>query len=166
VPRAFIISKPEVNRCCAFTSLPIAHLFPSMQTPQLAKASLQTLVVGRSILQKEPNRMLQLKEEDLMQRRPSSRKYKALSSRSQGKNSINKQGKYFSLRVIIQKSEILNRFIICACNMKHISAQRMFFQEIFCRFCCCNIHRYPGTAQKSSYMHSILIIKNKNKCQL
>lgn len=36
---------------------------------------------------------------------------------------------------------------------------------IFCSFCYCNIHWYLGTAQKSSYMQSVLIIKNKNKCQ-
>lgn len=35
---------------------------------------------------------------------------------------------------------------------------------IFCRFCCI-IYWYPGTSQKSSYVPSIFIIKNQNKCQ-
>lgn len=72
-----------------------------MQTPQLTEASLQKLVVERSILHKELNHILQLKEEAFTQRRPSSRQCKALPLNSQGTNLVNKQGKYFSVRIII-----------------------------------------------------------------
>lgn len=91
--------------------------------------------MGRSILQ-APNHILPLKEEVLVQKKLLSRQDKARSLKSQGANSANKQGKYISVRLILQKREFSNAFIICACNIKYISAQLMFYGGFFCRFCC------------------------------
>lgn len=74
--------------------LPSSPLLSPLQTPRVPEASLHRLEVERSVLQRELN-ILCFQKEVLMQKKVSSRKYKALPFKSQGTNSKKSKGNAF-----------------------------------------------------------------------